>query len=285
MTVTTLTEASTSRFVTTKPYKVHYHEAGEGHPVICLHGSGPGASAWSNFNANIGPLAARHRVLAIDMPGWGKSDTWTAEKGLDASAALLAVMDELQIEKAALVGNSMGGMTAVRFTVEHPERVSHLIPMGVPSPGVSVFTPGGGMSEGLKILLATYMEPTKANFKKLVQVMCYDQAYATDELSEQRSAAALAVPEHLASFISVMSNPGPAMMSFFQLGPQLETLPVPTMVVHGRDDRTVPYENALRLVSLIPDSRLVLFNRCGHWAQLEHAEEFNRLVAHYINGD
>jgi 2-hydroxy-6-oxonona-2,4-dienedioate hydrolase len=272
--------------VQTKRFRIHYYEAGEGQPIVLLHGSGPGATGWSNFAPNNAPLASTHRVLALDMPGWGDSDTQTAETGTDHAHTLIDILDELGIEKAALVGNSMGGMTSITTAVRFPERVTHLITMGTPCPGPSIFAPGDGPSEGMKIVLEGYRDPTPVTFKRLVQIMCYDPAMATDELAIQRAAAAIAHPEHLASWNDQMSGKVPStMVEFFRLTPRLPEITAPTMAIHGRDDRVVPFENGLRLVSLIADSRLVLLNRCGHWAQLEHAAEFNRLVAQFVDSN
>lgn len=278
-----LTDEGTSHFVQTKKWRIHYNQAGAGHPLVLLHGSGPGASGWSNFQSNLEPLAAKFRTLAIDMPGWGRSDATPAEDR-DHVEALVLFLDEVGIEKAAIVGNSMGGMTALRFAVEHPDRITHLIPMGSPAPGSNVFAAAGGPSEGLKVLIDAYAQPTPENFKRLVSVMAFDPRFATDELAEERSKNALANPEHLANFLA-----GAAGMvgfaAFAALGPQLAKVRTPTLVVHGRDDRTLNYENALRLVSMIHNSRLLLLNRCGHWAQLEHADEFNRMVADFVKNN
>jgi 2-hydroxy-6-oxonona-2,4-dienedioate hydrolase len=282
MAVDELTESASSRFAQTKKWRIHYNEAGSGSPVIMLHGSGPGASGWSNFKSNIGVLGHDHRVLALDMPGWGKTDT--APPGdRDHVEALVLFLDEVGIDKAAIVGNSMGGMTALRFAVEHPDRISHLIPMGAPVPGVNIFSPGGG-SEGGRALFAAYHDPSPEKFKELVTVMAYDSRFATDELSQERSANALANPEHLKSFLDAAAQGAVAgpMAAFANLQAQLAQVETPTLVIHGRDDRTVPFENGLRLVSIIPNSRLLVLNRCGHWAQLEHADEFNRTVAAFI---
>jgi 2-hydroxy-6-oxonona-2,4-dienedioate hydrolase len=277
----TITEEGTSRFVQTKKWRLHYHEVGEGHPVVLLHGSGPGASGWSNFRPNIGPLGQHFRALSIDMPGWGQSDTAKAEDR-DHSEALLLFLDELGIEKAAVVGNSMGGMTAIQFAVEHPDRISHLIPMGAPFPGPTIFGAGGGPTEGLKVLFEAYREPTPANFKRLVSIMAFDPRFASDELAEERSRNALAHPEHLDNFVKGMATMGSA---FFSLTPELHKIETPTLVVHGRDDRTISYDHALHTVALIANSRLLLLNRCGHWAQLEHADEFNRAVTDFIQNN
>lgn len=279
-TANALDPATLSNFVQTEHYRVHYYDTGGvGHPIILLHGSGPGATGWSNFWPNIEALSDRNRVLALDMPGWGRSDTPNPTNGFGHTKPLIDVMDLLGIERAALVGNSMGGATSILTAAQHPDRVSHLITMGSPAPGPNYFAAGGGLSEGLKVLVHAYREPTAANMKRLVQIMCYDQEIATDELAQMRSEAALANPAHLDSFLNDRTfDP-----TFATLGERLTTLEMPAMFIHGRDDRVVTFENSLRLVSLVPNSRLVLLNRCGHWAQIEHADEFNRLVVEFVN--
>jgi 2-hydroxy-6-oxonona-2,4-dienedioate hydrolase len=280
-----LTEESAGRFVQTKPFRIHYYEAGSGHPMILLHGSGAGATGWSNFRPNIAALAERFHVYAVDMPGWGKSDTMTAQTGRDHPAAVLAFMDELGIERAALVGNSLGGMTSVTLAIKAPERVSHLVTMGAPVPGVNIFSPGGGMSEGMKVLMAAYVDPSPASLKKLVQIMCFDPAWATDELATLRSTAALARPDHVAGWNAMWAGEGePVHRIYPELGPELPKITAPTLAIHGRDDRVVSYEHSLRLVSAVPNSRLLLINQCGHWAQIEHAAEFNATVSQFVGG-
>lgn len=269
------------RFVDLPTFRLHYVEAGAGHPVILLHGSGPGATGETNFSPNIAELARRFRVIAPDMPGWGQSDTQTEATGRDHIAVLISLLDELGIEKAALVGNSMGGMTSVAAAIQHPDRVSHLITMGAPAPVQPLFSAGNGPSEGMKVLLQAYREPTTENMKRLVQVMCFDQSMATDELAQARSDAANARPEHLDSWNSQFTGP-PKLPPYFSLGGQLGRITAPTMAIHGRDDRVVHFENSLHLTTQIADSRMVLLNRCGHWAQIEHAAEFNRLVAAFV---
>jgi 2-hydroxy-6-oxonona-2,4-dienedioate hydrolase len=153
--------------------------------------------------------------------------------------------------------------------------------MGAPSPGQDIFSPGGDWSEGMKVLMHAYREPTPENLKKLVQIMCYDQSMATDELAALRSQAALAHPEHLASWNSLWDNP-PTHNPYAEFAPKLKDISVPMLIIHGRDDRVVNYEHSLRFVSAVPDSRLLIVNHCGHWVQIEHAEEFNRTVASFV---
>lgn len=186
MSETVLTEAGTSRFVETKRWRIHYNEAGEGAPVLLLHGSGPGATGWSNFSPNLAPLAERFHVYAVDMPGWGKTESNSAQDRDHVEAGVL-FLDELGIDKAAIIGNSMGGMTGIRLAIQHPERISHLIPMGSPAPGANILNPGGALTEGLQVLIDVYQDPSPENFKRLVRVMAFDPVFATDELAQQRS--------------------------------------------------------------------------------------------------
>lgn len=278
-----LTDESTGRFVQTSTHRIHYNEAGSGHPVILLHGSGPGSTGWSNFRTNIATLAQDFHVYAVDMPGWGQSDTQTPETGYDHVAALIAFMDALDIDKAALVGNSMGGITSISTAILHPERVSHLISMGAPVPGQNTWG-ANGLSEGLKVLFRTYQNPTIENMKEVTEVMAFDPALTSGDLAALRLDAALAHPEHLDSWNNAPGG-NPLSTEYFTYGPRLAEITAPTLALHGRDDRVVSYEQSLRLVSAVDNARLLLINKCGHWAQIEHAVEFNRVVRDFIQNN
>jgi 2-hydroxy-6-oxonona-2,4-dienedioate hydrolase len=277
----TLTQAQTSRTVKTRDWKLQYYEAGQGHPVILLHGSGPGATGWSNFSGNIEALARQFHVYAVDMPGWGQSDAATVDQ-LDHVDAAIQFMDALGIDRAAFVGNSMGGQTALRLATEYPERITHLVTMGPPVGRMpTLFGAGDGPSEGLKVLIQAYQDPSPQNMRRLVEIMVYDKArFATPELCEARSEAALARPEHLQNYVAGLPKGAP--LPKWVKPELLPTIKVPTLLIHGRDDRVVSFETSLYLLANIPNSRLVLLNRCGHWAMIEHPEEFNRVVGDFI---
>ncbi len=277
-----LTHSNTSRTVKTASGQIHFHEAGpaDGHPVIMLHGSGPGATGWSNFNGQLRALSDRYRVIAPDMPGWGDSDPVRYEERNHHQAAL-DFMDELGLERAAYVGNSMGGATSIQVAARDPERVARLVSLGAGAPGVKLFGAGDGPTEGLKLLQAAYREPGLEGMKRFVDIFCYDDEFKTPELVEQRSHNALRHPEHLENFIAGIGRPRVGVAS----EEEVASITAPTLIIHGRDDRVVHYENGLKLCALIPDSRLVLINRCGHWAQVEHADEFNRLLADFISNN
>lgn len=280
-----LSAESTSRFVQLSAHRIHYHEAGTGHPVILIHGSGAGATGWTNFSPNIAELAKNYRVIALDLPGWGKSDphdpTTTPTVPVSA-AAIREMMDKLGLEKAALVGNSLGGMIALKFAEDYNDRMSHMITMGSGIVALPTMFAPAGLSEGLKVLVECYRDPSVANFRRLVEVMVFDPSFATDELCQARSAAALENPEHLTNFLKSWAKGGGMPVSGESIA-KLSQIQTPSLFIHGRDDRVVNMEHSLRMVSIVPNSRLHVFNRCGHWAQIEHAREFNTLVHGFLS--
>jgi 2-hydroxy-6-oxonona-2,4-dienedioate hydrolase len=274
-----LTEQSTLRMVKTADGNVQINEAGSGYPIFVLHGMGPGASGWSNFEPNISGLSNKYRVIALTFPGWGLSDPMDLTKPQRKTQArvIKLVMDELNIQKAALVGNSMGGMATQQFAVDYPERMSHFITMGANVGGTNYMAPGGP-TEGIRIIFETYKNPTPENFRRLVAAMVYDSSFITDELCEMRSRVALENQTHLDNWLKRMSGGH----HLEDLVPALSKVNIPALVVHGRDDRVVSLEHSLRLNAVMPNVRLLVFNRCGHWAQIEHAKEFNAAVDTFI---
>lgn len=280
-----VTQESAARDVTLPSGKrVRYYEAGEAGatPVVLLHGSGPGATGWSNFSGNIGAIAAAgFHVIAPDMPGWGDSDA-VATRDMDHDRDLVELLDAVGWDRPALVGNSMGAHTAVRFATLHPERISHLVTMGASlGRGTTLFGPGDGASEGLKVLVAAYKDASPENMRALVEIMTYDkERFATPELTAARSAAALARPDHLANYVEGLPLGAPIPIRVDR--DKVAGITAPTLLIHGKDDRVLHYETSLWLLANIANSRLVLLNRCGHWAMIEHADEFNRLVIDFL---
>ena len=277
MATQTLTEASTSRYADANGFKIHYNEAGSGDAIVFVHGGGPGASGWSNFVRNIGPLSERYRVILVDMPGFGKSDPIVIgpeNDRLHVNAKIFVdFLDALGIERAHFVGNSMGGGTSACVAIAYPERVDKLVLMGAAGGGKSLFSPLP--MEGIKELYHVFQEPTVESFRKMIDLFVYDSSFVTDQLLEERVAGLLEHPEHLEG--RRKSNP-----VLPDLTMELPKIQAKTLIVWGRDDLFVPLDHALKFMWQIPNARLHIFPRCGHWAQYEHAAGFNRLLAEFL---
>lgn len=282
-----ITEASSEKFLQLPKWRIRYHEAGEGDPVILLHGSGPGASAWSNFSQNIEVLARKYRVIALDFPGWGRSDEFdpqTAHRFAVNAEVVVGLMNALDISRAALVGNSMGGIASQMVTALHPGRVTHCVTMGAPAPGgPQPFYQPSGLTEGLRILFEAYRTPSEENVRRLVEIMVFDSSFASDALIRQRTENAIANPNHLSNFLKGLATMHIDAVGQDEIVHALEKSPVPALIMHGRDDRVVPVEHSLRTAALMPNASLLVFNRCGHWAQLEHAGRFNALLDGFLS--
>ncbi|MCC2657550.1 MAG: alpha/beta hydrolase fold [Panacagrimonas sp.] len=276
-----LTESGTSRYLEAHGQRLHYHDAGSGPVVIMLHGGGPGAGGWSNFNRNIGAFVeAGYRTILLDCPGFNDSSPMVSAdpRGLINARAVHALMDALGFQKASLIGNSMGGLSALTFALEFPDRLDRMILMGSAGLGQSLFQPTP--QEGIKLLMKLYKQPTLENLQAMLQVFVYDTSVLTDELVQQRWRAMQRSPEHLANFVK--SNEMNPRALFADLTPRLGEIKAKTLVVWGRDDRFVPLDNGIKAVWALPDADLQIFGRCGHWAQWEHARKFNRLALGFL---
>lgn len=285
MTATTLTEASTSRLARIREgdldVQIHYNDCGSGdQTVVMLHGSGPGASGWANFHRNIEPLvAAGYRVVLMDCLGWSKSDPVlnTGSRSELNARTLKGLMDVLGIQRAHLVGNSMGAHSVVAFALAYPERAGKLVLMGGGTGGVSSFVPMP--TEGIKLIGALYRDPTIENLKRMMSVFVYDTSSLTEDLFRARLDNMLTRRDHLENFVkSAQANP----KQFPDVGHRLGEIAQPALVIWGRDDRFVPLDTGLRLVAGLQDAELHVFSRCGHWAQWEHAGKFNRMVIEFL---
>lgn len=273
----TLTEENTSKRIKTKNWDIHYHESGQGQPLVLVHGGGPGASGWSNFHPNIPYLSEHFHVFAIDLPGWGKSQAVNYDQR-DNSGALAEFIETLGLGKVAIVGNSMGGSSCIRLAYERPELVSHLVTLGSSSGTPGLFD-AAGLTEGVKALEAAYFNPGPETMRKFISTMAFDTRHVTDEFIAERVQLTTARMDHVAGWISGHGKP---MVRIDQT--KLADIKIPTLHVHGRDDRTVNFTAALHLSRQIANSRVLIVNRCGHWVQLEHSEEFNRSVTSFIKG-
>lgn len=269
-----------TKFVESGKGRVAYQEAGEGPALILIHGGGPGAYGYSNYRKNLIPLAERgNRVIIIDLPGYGQSDFRTPDGGLFApmAEATLELIDHLGLEKASLVGNSLGGGTALRLALDHPDRVDKMILMG---PGGSLPATATFPSEGLMRMLTFYdgEGPTLEKLDKVIDLLVYDRSSITPELVAERLKTAT-LPQTMANppLKGQAHNPNNDLWRA-----DIDKLEHPTLLIWGQEDRVLPLDMAFILLKRIPNADLHVFSKCGHWAQWERADEFNEVVANFV---
>jgi pimeloyl-ACP methyl ester carboxylesterase len=267
-----------SKFLTVEGVRLHYQELGAGHPVICIHGAGPGASAESNFKLNAGAFAEKFRVILYDMPQYGKSAKIVlTEPRLKYNARILnGFLTALAIDKAHIVGNSMGGQVAMKFGIDYPDRLSRVVIIG--SGGVtSIFAPSP--VEGVKMIARYYKGsgPSRDKLRELLQTILYDASFLTEEIFEERYQASID-PETVELFGTWQPE-----MPRENLGPDLHKLKAKLLAIWGMDDRFGALDVGLQITRTVPDGRMHIFTKCGHWAQVEHAGEFNRLVVDFLS--
>jgi 4,5:9,10-diseco-3-hydroxy-5,9,17-trioxoandrosta-1(10),2-diene-4-oate hydrolase len=255
-------------------------------PVVLLHGGGPGASGWSNFGRNLPVFAGRFRTLLVDQPGFGRSDK-PPVKGqyfTFAAEALAGLLDELGIERVQLVGNSLGGGTAVRFALRFPERAGRLVLMAPGGLSLNVFAPDP--TEGVKRLMefAAPPGPSRDKMAAFLRTLVFDQKLITEELIDERYAVG-SDPESLAAMASMgASFYDPATAEEGLLWREAHRLRQPVLLIWGREDRVNPLDGALVALKQIRRAQLHVFGGCGHWVQLEKFDEFNRLAISFLEG-
>ena len=263
----------------TGSFTTNYHDVGAGAPVLLIHGSGPGVSAWANWRLLLPVLAQTRRVIAPDMRGFGF--TQRPADPSDASGYTMAawvqqvvdLLDALNIEQTDLVGNSFGGALALALAIAHPKRVRRLVLMG--SVGVPFeITPGLDAVWGYT--------PSFDAMRGLLDIFAFNRALVTDDLAQLRYNASIQ-PGFQEAFAAMFPAPRQRWVdAMASKEADIRALPHPTLVVHGREDRVIPMANSLTLAHWIAQAQLHVFGQCGHWTQIEHAARFAQLIENFL---
>jgi 4,5:9,10-diseco-3-hydroxy-5,9,17-trioxoandrosta-1(10),2-diene-4-oate hydrolase len=254
-------------------YEMHYTEHGQGPPVVFVHGSGPGANAWSNFSVNVGPLtAAGFRCVLPDMIGFGYS---SKPSGIDYTLALFAptlleFLDRVEIRRCVLVGNSLGGAIAMRLAIDHPDRVEKLVmtgPGGIETREVYFKMPG------IQKMVSGFVGAgfDRAGLRRMLELLSYDPKHVTDDLLEERWNVLQTQPKDVL-----------ARMSITDLTPELDRIRCPLLGFWGVEDQFCPSTGYEKILRAVPDSRFIIYARTGHWAMIEQAHDFNKNVSEFL---
>ena len=248
--------------------KIQYVEAGSGPTVILLHGLGGSSQVWQ---LNIGPLAEKYHVVAPDQIGFGKSDKPLVNYRIRTYVDFLDhFCKQLKIERASLVGSSMGGWIAAMFTASFPDRVDKL---------VMVDAGGYAPPKGFDTRLFYGLNPTtREGMKVLVSKVFYNKIFQTDAAIDQAIAARLAAGDGY----TINSITESIIRGEDLLDEIVKTIKRPTLLVWGREDGLTPLSDGERFNKDISSSKLVVFDQCGHMPNIEKAVDFNATVLKYL---
>jgi pimeloyl-ACP methyl ester carboxylesterase len=263
--------------------KLSYTDVGEGPPVVLLHGSGPGVTGLANFGANLPVLSEHLRCIVLDQPGFGGSsrpEKYERNYLRISADALGGLLDALGLEQVALIGNSMGGDVAVRYTLDNPKRVTKLMLMGPGGTGATILGPSP--SEGITRLMEFNAEPTRERMAAWVRTMLFDQRLATDELIDARMASATepGAVKNLQDAYATFYDP--AMAEPVPLWGEVHKIRQPVLLCWGRDDRVAPVEGSLFPARRMAKADLRIYSRCGHWVQIERKADFERAAIEFL---
>ena len=263
------------QYIDADQVRIHYLEFGDrnGHPIVFLHGSGPGNSAWANFHLNKDAFVkAGYRVIMPDLVGFGYSDKPT-NKGdytLDFfCTTLMNALKKLGVENCSFIGNSLGGGVAIQIALDNPEFVSKLILMG---PGCleeqSAYWSMPGIKKMMEVNSAGVSKKTQGDIMRL---FTYDSKHITPELIDMRWIIAKDQPKEV---LSTMRTP--------ELGSRMSELTCPILTFWGADDEFMPPQGKEKCLKSNLKSRFIEINACGHWVMIEHSRMFNSMSIDFL---
>lgn len=261
--------------------RTRYWSLGDrGSAIVFVHGIGSAIETWA---LNVAPLAQHHQCYAIDLVGSGRSDKPLGSYSLVALAEFVkAFADVLGLDRLCLVGNSMGGGIALQFAFLYPQQVEKLVLVN--SLGL-----GQEVSWGLRLANLPWADklykPTRSSTALTLKQAVEEQALITNEWID-RFYELLSLPDAPeATIAQIRANIdwlGVRTEVYQPLIARLNSITAPTLVVWGKQDRILPVAHAQIAMQHLPNARLQIFDRCGHWSHLERAATFNHLVSEFL---
>jgi pimeloyl-ACP methyl ester carboxylesterase len=259
--------------------RVNYVEMGEGPPLVFVHGL---SGCWQNWLENIPHMARRHRVIAVDLAGFGESELPQEEISIPGYGRFMdAFLDEIGIECASLVGNSMGGFIAAETAIAHPSRVDKLVLVSA----AGLMRLGSGRQAALERAAKLFHPATAAVLARR------DYLIKRPKLRRRILYGIVRYPERVEPELVYEVASGAGKPGFFDalaaivdydFSDRLPGISSPTLLIWGRKDRIVPVSGAYEYERLIPNARRVIFEETGHLPMLERPARFNELLQEFI---
>lgn len=255
----------------------NYITSGDGTPLILIHGSGPGVTAYANWRGVIPDFSQHFHCYAPDTLGFGYTDFPEDIDGFSMDrwvTHLIGFMDALGIAKAHFIGNSYGGALTLALATRHPDRVGGIVLMG--SAGRAEFQ----MTQGLQEVWG--YEPSVDNMRELMKTFAHDPNLVKEEIVRSRYEASIRPGAH-EKYSSLFPEPRQRWLTELSTSDdKLRAMQHHTLIIHGREDVIVPVERSIRFNEVIPNSELHVFGNCGHWTQIEMRERFVELVIPFL---
>ncbi|OLD05167.1 MAG: hypothetical protein AUI87_05015 [Actinobacteria bacterium 13_1_40CM_3_66_19] len=288
-----------SGFVDLGALRVHHMHGGRGTPVVFIHGLG--SSGYMEWRYNLEPFATRHRVLAPDLPGYGRTDKPRVRYTIPYFARFVRrYMHDCGLRSAAVIGASLGGRIALELALEEPKLVRKLVlvnTLGLGRPQVRIAQMAYGLvtiprvgeavmgfaRDALSWAPRTMIRRVAARYSgasaDLSRTM--DDAYL-DDLREMYATDGF----HNAylSTVRALVNPRALLGGHHDVTRRLNELKIPVQLIWGADDPLFPLAHAERAHTLIERSQLAVIDGAGHTPQAERPEEFNRVLHRFLDG-
>lgn len=274
----TIPHSEFSKFADVGGVRIHYQEKGSGVPIVLIHGFASSVYTWKD---EFDVLAQKYHVIAVDLKGFGFSAKPDGDYTRHAQGELVAaLLDQLKIDKAWIVGNSMGGETAINVALSHPDKVLGLVLIdssGVKVAGASSLSPWYLQIPAVGRLLTALAMTSDGLVRKGLETSFYDDSKISDDRVAfyyqplRTSGGQLAVTRAKAQF------------EMLPIEDKLSTISVPTLIIWGAEDELIPLEAGKKMNSLIKGSKLVVIEKCGHVPQEEKPESVIKEIENFVN--
>jgi pimeloyl-ACP methyl ester carboxylesterase len=269
--------------------RVHYRRAGEGEPIVLLHGIAHSCKAWDRV---LVPLAERHDAVAVDLPGCGLSDKPDTDYSLGSQAvAVRMVLDALGLDVVTAVGHSLGGGVAMTLSYHYPERVGRL-----------ALVSSGGLGRELHAIfrMATLPLVPERVMRGLFHPLARTPRNAVTSLVTRATGdpfffrpdayraeleellETMEDPQAQRAFLSMLRSASSIAGQAVSALDRLSLASFPMLIVWGREDGVFPVEHALRAKQLVPQARLAVLDECGHFPQIEATSQFNQALLDWL---